>query len=85
MVAYEQLRRHALAGSPRGAGVGGVLLLREGVAAWIDRGAAGVASAAPSTAGDRVVAGACMSPQLHLDVVRVLASMALSRWEALSP
>ena len=85
VVAYEQLRSHALAGSPRGGGIGGVLLLREGVATWIDRCAAGVAPAAPSAAGDPVMAVPPVSRPLQVGVVHVLASIALSRREAMSP
>jgi hypothetical protein len=84
-VAYEQLRRHALAGSPFGGDIGWVRLLREGLATWIDGYAAGVAPAAPSAAGDHVVAVTPVSEPLHVGVVHVLASIALSRREAVSP
>jgi transposase len=84
VVAYEQLRRDALADSPGGGGIGWVLLLREGVAGWIDRGAAGGAAAIPAAAGDHVVAGLPIPP-LHVGIVHVLASIALSRREAMSP
>jgi hypothetical protein len=84
-VAYERLRSHALAGSPFGGDIGWVLLLRAGVATWIDRCAAGVAPAASSAAGDHVVAVPPVSEPLHVGVVHVLASIALSRREAVSP
>ena len=85
VVAYEQLRSQALAGSPRAGGIGGVVLLRAGVASWIDRGAVGVAPAASSAAGDPVMAGPPVSQPLHVGVVHVLASIALSRREPVSP
>ncbi|MBI4629960.1 MAG: hypothetical protein HY729_14720 [Candidatus Rokubacteria bacterium] len=84
-VAYEQLRSHALAGSPFGRDIGWVLLLRAGVATWIDRCVAGIAPAAPSAAGDHVGAVTLVSEPLHVGVVHVLASIALSRREAVSP
>jgi hypothetical protein len=82
VVAYEQLRRHALAGSPRGGGLGWLWLLREGVATWIDRGVAGVAPAAPSAAGAAVPP---VSQPLRVGVVHVLASIALAHQEVRSP
>jgi hypothetical protein len=84
VVAYEQLRRDALADSPGGGGSGWVLLLREGVAGWIDRGAAGGTAAKPAAAEDHAVAGPPVQP-LHVGLVHVLASIALSRREAMSP
>ena len=40
-VTYEELRRHVLTGSAFGGAGGLVLLLRDGLAAWMSRGAVG--------------------------------------------
>ena len=85
VVAYEQLRRHALAASPRGGGMGWVLLVREGMATWIDRYAAGLAPAGLATARDHVMTGPAVVQPLHVGIVNVLASIALSRGEAMNP
>ncbi len=76
VAAYEELRSHVLTGSPRGGHFGLVLLLREGVAAWIDRCPACSAPASPA-APDRAVPTPLVSQQLHADIARVLASIAL--------
>jgi hypothetical protein len=52
--AYEQLRRGVLQGPPLGGHFGLILLMREGVAAWIDRGVTGFTPQAASTKVDRV-------------------------------
>lgn len=86
VVAYEQLRRQALAASPHGGDRGWVLLVREGVATWIDRSAAGLGPAGPATAGGPVIAGPPVVQPLHVGIVRVLATIALSHQaEAMSP
>jgi len=77
VAAYEQLRRHVLQGCPRGALVGVILVRREGVAAWMDRGATGLATVA-STPPDRAVAFPDVSPPLHAGIVDVLVSIALT-------
>jgi hypothetical protein len=78
---YEQLRSDVLAGSPRGGHLGLVLLLREGVAAWIDRRPACSPRGAPPAAADRVGAAPLVSQQLHASFARVLASIALAARE----
>jgi hypothetical protein len=86
VVAYEELRRHALAASPHGGGMSWVLLVREGVATWMDRGAAGLAPAGPAAARDPGTAGPPVVPPLHVGIVHVLATIALTRrQEAMSP
>ena len=65
--------------------MGWVLLAREGVATWIDRGAAGLAPAGLAAARDHAMAGRPVVQPLHVGIVNVLASMALSRREAMSP
>ena len=85
VVAYEQLRRQALAASPYGGDRGWVLLAREGVATWIDR-SAGLGPAGPAAAGGPVMAGPPVVQPLHVGIVHVLATIALSRQaEAMSP
>ena len=71
--AYEQLRHHVRTGSSPGGHVGLVLLLREGVAAWLERSASGVTPAGPSIVA--AVAPAVPFPQLQAGIVAVLADM----------
>jgi hypothetical protein len=71
--AYEALRSHVLAGSSGASHAGLVVLLRQGVAAWMVRR---LACACP------VPVAACTSTllvgeEIHAAMVRVLASMAL--------
>ena len=70
-VAYEQLRHHVLTGSSRAGHVGLILLMREGVAAWLDHSAAGVTPVAPST----VAAVASPGLPLQAGIVAVLADL----------
>lgn len=78
VAAYEELRRHVLAGSAFGTHLGLVLLLREGIASWMSRCSAYSAPVAPAADRDRCAAAPYVSDEIHADVVRVLASMALS-------
>ena len=71
--AYEELRSYVLAGSSRGGHFGLVLLLREGVAAWIDRCAACFAPAASSAAPKRATPAHLVSQEFHAGIVSVLA------------
>ena len=78
LASYEELRRHVLAGAGFGSHFGLVLLLREGVAAWI-RGALG--SSVPvqrEASSDRRSAPRPVPDEIHAGIVRVLANMALS-------
>lgn len=77
--AYEHLRSHVLQGSPRDVPFGVILVLREGVAAWMDRGATDVATVTPSTPPGRGVAFPAVCPPLHAGIVDVLVSIALTR------
>jgi hypothetical protein len=79
--AYEQLRRDVLQGSPHGGHVGLILLMREGVAAWIDCGVTGVTPEAASTTVDRVVTIPAVSPTLHAGIVDVLVHIVLTAVE----
>lgn len=83
--AYEQLRRDVLQGSPHGGHVGLILLMREGVTAWIDRGVTGVTPEAASTNVDRVVVIPAVSPTLHDGIVDVLVNIALTTREEIHP
>ena len=83
--AYEHLRRAVLQGSPHGGHVGVILLLREGVTAWIDRGGTGVTPEATSTNVDRVVAIPAFSQTLHDGIVDVLVNIALTTREEVHP
>jgi hypothetical protein len=76
--AYEQLRSQVLQGSSHNNHFGLILMMREGVAAWIDRCASGFTPAAASSNVDRVVALPDLSPQLHAGIVDVLVSIALA-------
>ena len=74
--AYEQLRSHMQAGLPGGGPFGLAVLLREGVAAWIDRCAACPMPASPTSPDE--AAPFVVAPQLHAGIVQILASIALS-------
>jgi hypothetical protein len=77
VAAYEELRRRVLAGASFGGHFGLALLLREGIAAWMARGPACFAPAAPAADLDRRGAAPIVTDEFHAGVVRVLASMAL--------
>jgi hypothetical protein len=77
---YEELRGQVLAGRAAITGEARhlVLLVREGVAAWIERRTAGGAAAAPATAGERPVGAPLAAEDFHASLIRVLAGMAIS-------
>lgn len=75
--AYEQLRHHVLAALPGSGHFGLTVLLREGVAAWIERCAAGApfrSLTPPSQTSLPIV-----TPPLRTGIVQILVSIALSR------
>ena len=76
---YEQLRLHVLEGA---AVAGGhcalVVLLREGMAAWIARRTACPPAPEPAAARERPVGAPLSADDLHASLVRVLAGMAMS-------
>ena len=78
VTAYEELRRRVLAGGPFGGHVGLVLLLREGLAAWMACCSACAAPVEPAADRDRRAAAPIVPDEIHTAVVRVLASMALA-------
>jgi hypothetical protein len=74
---YEALRHRVLTGAAFGGAGGLVVLLRDGLAAWMARGAAGAAAveaAGPARRG----AAPLVSDEIHVAVVRVLANIALA-------
>lgn len=75
-MAYEALRTHVLTGTTAGSPAGLVLLLRQGVAAWMVRRSAGVAS--PAVASLTPIATRLAGDETQVTLVRVLASMALA-------
>ncbi len=77
VAAYEALRRRVCAGASFGGQVGLVLLLREGLAAWMAHGAAWSAPVEP----ERRVGAPSMSNEIDAAMVRVLANMALGGLE----
>ena len=76
VAAYEDLRRRVLAGAPFGGHVGLVVLLREGIVAWMICGSAGAAPVEAANA-ERRGAAPLVSSEIHAALVRVLVSMAL--------
>ncbi len=74
--AYEQLRRHVLTALPGGGRFGLAVLLREGVAAWIEHCATNPLRASPT--GLAPVCSA-IAPPLYAGIVQILASITLNR------
>ena len=81
--AYEQLRHHVLTGSSAGGHFGLALLLREGVAAWLDRSAIGFRPAETSTVA--AVAPPVRFPQLQAGIVAVLADLVWTTRQEMHP
>jgi hypothetical protein len=77
VAAYETLRQGVLAGASCGGHVGLVLLLREGLTAWMAHRPAGPAPVEPEPR----VAAPILSNEIDAAVVRVLANMALGGLE----
>lgn len=78
-VAYEELRSHVLTGAA-GNGAGLILLLREGLAAWLEgRGASSRRRESEVRPRLRThQAAPVVSDPIHAGIVRVLASMILA-------
>jgi len=83
VAAYEELRRHMLAGAPGGSHFGMVVLLREGIASWIERRATCRGLAAQSAA--RPAPRPVLSDELLAGIVHVLANIALKGREEVKP
>jgi hypothetical protein len=82
--AYEELRDHVLSGSSCSSHSGLVLLLRQGVAAWVAQRSVCTASLQPAAVPEPHAAAPLASDELHADVVRVLANMALAGRQEMS-
>jgi hypothetical protein len=78
VAAYEELRRHVLAGSTVARDFALVIFLREGIAAWAARGSACAAPSALAGECDRRATVPIMSDEIQGGIVRVLASMAMA-------
>lgn len=74
VTAYEALRTQVLTGSTAGSHTGLLVLLQQGVAAWIGRRSA-CSSPGPAAARATTPIG---GDEIHAAIVRVLASMALA-------
>jgi hypothetical protein len=72
--AYEALRGHVLAGAHTAGDAGLLVVLRQGVAAWMARR---VTCACPAPAAART-STQLAGQEIHAGIVRVLASMALA-------
>jgi len=77
VAAYENLRRHVLAGTAFGSPFGLVLLRREGLAAWVSRGATSTAALEPAADREPRAAAPNVPDGIRASVVQVLASMVL--------
>ena len=74
---YEELRRHAVTGSAGGGRHGLVVLVREGLAAWLARRSSCADVIEPGSPPHRPVGAALGTDATQADLVRVLASLAL--------
>jgi len=83
--AYEELRGHILAGSPGGQHFGLILLLREGVAVWLERRITAESTAKKSAGPDASASKSLLSHPLQAELVSVLAGIALSDREEVRP
>lgn len=75
---YEQLRRGVIDGTPSGCHFGLVVLMREGVAAWMADAAARPPTATQEVAKDRPHVTAVVAADVHADMVAVFASMVMT-------
>jgi hypothetical protein len=84
IVAYEELRRRVLAGAS-GYDLGQIFLLREGMVAWMTHGNTRTVPAKPIGDQDLRVTAPILSDEIHIGMVRVLASMALAGRREMTP
>jgi hypothetical protein len=77
-MAYEQLRSDVLEGGSAGGHFGLVVLLREGLAAFMARGSAQPESAMRGSVKQRLGTRPIVSDEIHGAMVDVLASMAMA-------
>lgn len=78
---YEKLRRGMLEGATEGGHFGLVILLREGVAAWVAHAKSSPPAALPATSEDRLSVMALIAGDVHADMARVLANMVMTTHE----
>jgi len=78
VAAYEQMRTGVLGGLTAGRPAGLALVLREGLASWLARGAVGPAALESAADPDRGATPPPISDEVHAELVRVLAGMALA-------
>jgi hypothetical protein len=83
--AYEELRDHILANSSGGQRYGLILLLREGVAAWLERRITVESTAANITQPHACASKSLLADPLQAELVSVLASIALSDRKEIRP
>ena len=83
--AYEVLRDHILAGSSGGQHYGLILLLREGVAVWLERRIAAESTAAKIRKPHVSASKSLLSEPLQAELVSVLAGIALSDRKEMRP
>jgi len=83
--AYEELRDHILAGSSGGQHYGLILLLREGVTAWLERRIAAESTAAKIRQPHVSASKSLLSEPLQAELVSVLAGIALSGRKEMRP
>ena len=83
--AYEELRGHILAGSPGGQHFGLILLLREGVAVWLERRITAESTAKKLAGPDASSSKSLISEPLQAELVSVLAGLALIDREEMRP
>jgi hypothetical protein len=75
--AYEHMRRQVVAALPGSGLLGAVVLLREGVAAWIERCAVEASSRSFTPASES--SAPIPTPPLYAGLIQILASIALNR------
>lgn len=76
--AYEQLRASVLEGHSAGGHFGLVIVLREGLGAWMDHASTWSAVDRPRPEAGRAAAAPVVSNEIHADLVAVLANMTLT-------
>lgn len=84
VASYEELRLRVLAGSSCGGHVGLVVLVREGVIAWLAQPLASHSSIPSAPIGGGGAADAAMDVDFHASFVHVLASIAVARREEMN-
>jgi len=85
VAAYEELRNRVLANSTSGGHFGLLLLIREGIAAWMARCSIRAVPSLPLVDPAQRAAVPLVSDEIHAGIVRVLASMALAGRGEMSP